>query len=105
LPLFAVFLPLNLMAQDAAALRKERDKLNERGLWREAVDHYKKLLPISDTESGVISTMPSGAARIERMEGIRPTRRASRRQPTPENSGPAHQHAAMATMGHRTPAA
>jgi uncharacterized protein YfaS (alpha-2-macroglobulin family) len=50
---FAVFLPLNLMAQDATNLRKERDKLVERGLWREALDHYReKLLPVSDPESG-----------------------------------------------------
>lgn len=50
---FVAFLPINLMAQDAKALRQERDKLNERGLWREAVDHYKdKLLPISDTDTG-----------------------------------------------------
>jgi uncharacterized protein YfaS (alpha-2-macroglobulin family) len=50
---FAVFLPLNLMAQDAAALRKERDNLVKRGLWREALDHYRnKLLPVSDPQSG-----------------------------------------------------
>jgi uncharacterized protein YfaS (alpha-2-macroglobulin family) len=49
----AVSLPLNLMAQDATNLRKERDKLTERGLWREALDHYReKLLPLSDPGSG-----------------------------------------------------
>jgi uncharacterized protein YfaS (alpha-2-macroglobulin family) len=49
----AVLLPLNLMAQDTTALRKERDKLVARGLWREALDHYRgKLLPVSDPESG-----------------------------------------------------
>lgn len=49
----AVFLPLHLMAQDAAKLRDERDKLMERGLWREAVDHYRdQLMPLSDSQSG-----------------------------------------------------
>lgn len=44
---------LNLMAQAPAELRKERDKLIERGLWRDAVDfHADKLLPISDDRSG-----------------------------------------------------
>jgi alpha-2-macroglobulin len=50
---FAVFLPLHLMAQDATALRSERDKLVKRGLWKEALDHYReKLLPISDATTG-----------------------------------------------------
>jgi alpha-2-macroglobulin len=50
---FAVFLPLNLMAQDAAQLRKERDNLQTRGMWREALDLYaKQLLPVSDSLSG-----------------------------------------------------
>ena len=50
---FAVFLPLNLMAQDAAALRKERDKLIQRGLWRDALSfHEEKLMPVSDAGSG-----------------------------------------------------
>ena len=49
----AVFLPINLMAQDAAALRKERDSLAKRGLWREALDHYMdKLMPVSGAGSG-----------------------------------------------------
>ncbi|RYD17339.1 MAG: hypothetical protein EOP88_27100, partial [Verrucomicrobiaceae bacterium] len=44
---------LNLMAQTPAELRKERDKLIERGMWRDAVNfHAEKLLPISDDVSG-----------------------------------------------------
>ncbi len=44
---------LGIMAQDSAALRKEREKLLERGLWRDAVNFYQeKLLPISDEKSG-----------------------------------------------------
>ena len=51
--LVAIFAPLKLMAQDPAALRKERDKLAERGMWRDAVNFYnEKLLPVSDVESG-----------------------------------------------------
>lgn len=50
---FAVLLPLNLMAQDATALRKERDKLVKGALWKEALDLYRdKLMPVSDPESG-----------------------------------------------------
>ena len=50
---FAVFFPLNLMAQDATDLRKERDKLNQRGMWRDLLDfHEEKLIPVSDAESG-----------------------------------------------------
>ncbi len=50
---FAVFFPLHLIAQDIPALRKERDNLNERGLWKDALDHYtEKLLPVSDAKSG-----------------------------------------------------
>jgi uncharacterized protein YfaS (alpha-2-macroglobulin family) len=50
---FSLFIPLNLMAQDLAALRKERDKLNDRGMARDAVSFYEeKLLPVSDMESG-----------------------------------------------------
>ena len=48
-----VFFPLNLIAQDIPALRKERDKLIERGLWKDALNHYKeKLLPVSDSKTG-----------------------------------------------------
>ena len=44
---------LNLMAQDIGSLRKERDKLKERGMWRDLVNFYEeKLLPISDEGSG-----------------------------------------------------
>jgi len=50
---FAVFLPFNLMAQDADSLRNERDKLVKNGLWKEALDLYRdKLLPLSDAKSG-----------------------------------------------------
>ena len=51
--LVAAFANLNLMAQDPDALRKERDKLIERGLWRDAVNfHEEKLSPLSDAGSG-----------------------------------------------------
>ncbi len=44
---------LNGMAQEPTALRKERDSLIERGLWRDAVTFYQeKLLPLSDAASG-----------------------------------------------------
>ena len=50
--LVAFFTPLQLMAQDPDALRKERDKLTERGMWREALNLYgEKLMPISDEKS------------------------------------------------------
>ncbi len=51
--LVVAFANLNLMAQDPDSLREERDKLNERGLWRDAVNFYEeKLSPISDEGSG-----------------------------------------------------
>ena len=51
---FAAFIPLNLMAQDVSALRKQRDKLATRGLWRDAVTFYQeKLRPVSDKDSGL----------------------------------------------------
>ena len=53
--LFFCMLPLigSLVAQDADALRKERDDLKKRGLWRDAVTHYQeKLMAISDSKSG-----------------------------------------------------
>src|SRR6478752_1665256 len=51
--LVAVAANLNLMAQEPGALRAERDKLQERGMWREAVDFYgDKLMPVSDADSG-----------------------------------------------------
>ena len=41
------------MAQDPAALRKERDKLGERGMWRDALNFYQvKLRPVADPASG-----------------------------------------------------
>ena len=47
------FFPLHLMAQDVDALRKERDKLNDRGLFREGLTFYtEKLMPVSDIKSG-----------------------------------------------------
>ncbi len=50
--LVAFFAPLMLVAQEPDALRKERDKLAERGMWREALDFYvEKLMPISDGKS------------------------------------------------------
>ena len=49
----AVFLPFNLMAQNAATFRNERDQLMERGLWRELVDHYlSHLASVPDSQSG-----------------------------------------------------
>jgi alpha-2-macroglobulin len=49
----AVLIPIPTMADDADSLRKERDKLANRGLWKDALDFYQgKLLPISDAESG-----------------------------------------------------
>ncbi|MEY3895880.1 MAG: hypothetical protein RLZZ214_1400, partial [Verrucomicrobiota bacterium] len=51
--LLAYLVPLKLMAQDPDALRKERDKLAERGMWRDAVSFYQeKLMPVSDAGSG-----------------------------------------------------
>ncbi|HVJ45159.1 MAG TPA: hypothetical protein VM511_02160, partial [Luteolibacter sp.] len=44
---------LPAVGQDAAALRRERDGLIERGLWKDAVTFYQeKLSPLSDGESG-----------------------------------------------------
>ncbi len=61
---FVVFLPLNLMAQDAGALRMERDKLNKRGMWRESISFYEeKLMPISDAQSGADLGHTVGALR------------------------------------------
>ena len=55
---------LNLMAQDPDALRKERDMLAERGLWRDAVNFYEeKLSPLSDAASGVDLARATGALR------------------------------------------
>ena len=49
----AVLFAVPLMAQDVSALRKERDKLSQRGLWRDALKFYQeKLLPVSDKDSG-----------------------------------------------------
>ncbi|RYD48473.1 MAG: hypothetical protein EOP85_03465, partial [Verrucomicrobiaceae bacterium] len=50
--LFTAAATLNLMAQGPQE-RPERDKLIQRGLWRDAVTHYTgKLLPVSDDQSG-----------------------------------------------------
>ena len=44
---------LNLMAQETESLRAERDKLIQRGMWRDVVNFYgEKLLPVSDAGSG-----------------------------------------------------
>jgi hypothetical protein len=41
------------MGEDAAALRRERNGLVERGLWKDLLAFYQeKLFPISDEESG-----------------------------------------------------
>ncbi|MEO5913662.1 MAG: MG2 domain-containing protein [Luteolibacter sp.] len=41
------------MAQEPEALRAERDKLKDRGMWRDVVNFYvEKLLPLSDAGSG-----------------------------------------------------
>ena len=51
--LVVAFAQLNLMAQELVALRKQRDTLAERGLWRDAVNFYEeKLSPLSDEGSG-----------------------------------------------------
>ena len=48
-----VFSTLTLVAQDVEALRKERDKLTERGMGRDAMNFYQeKLMPVSDARSG-----------------------------------------------------
>jgi uncharacterized protein YfaS (alpha-2-macroglobulin family) len=50
---FAVILPLQLMAQDATALRKEFIKLNDRGMSRDVLNFYReKMCSISDSMSG-----------------------------------------------------
>ncbi len=56
--LFCLFLAVvgasvNLMAQETGGLRAERDKLIQRGMWRDAVNFYgEKLMPLSDAGSG-----------------------------------------------------
>ncbi len=51
--LVAALLHFNLMAQDPESLRKDRDKLAERGMWRDTVNFYEeKLSPVSDAGSG-----------------------------------------------------
>lgn len=53
--LFGVALAASVMgmAQEPEALRKERDALINRGLWRDAVTFYQeKLMPLSDEASG-----------------------------------------------------
>ena len=51
--LLTAFSHFNLMAEDAPILRKERDKLIERGMWRDVIIQYEeKLLPFSDAGSG-----------------------------------------------------
>jgi uncharacterized protein YfaS (alpha-2-macroglobulin family) len=49
----ALVIPLKLMAQTTPELREERDKLHNRGLFRDGLNFYQeKLLPISDEQSG-----------------------------------------------------
>ena len=51
--LVGFLVPFKSMAQGPEPLRKERDTLTERGMWREAVNFYEeKLRPISDEGSG-----------------------------------------------------
>jgi alpha-2-macroglobulin len=51
--LLAVFSSFHLMAQEPEVLRKERDKLTERGMWRDAVDFYReKLMPMQVGDTG-----------------------------------------------------
>ena len=51
--LFTVLLNLPLMAEEPGVLRKQRDTLTERGMWREAVDFYQeKLLPLQGGDTG-----------------------------------------------------
>lgn len=46
-------LQLVLTAQDAPQLREERDKLAQRGMWRDAINFYsEKLMSVSDSSSG-----------------------------------------------------
>jgi alpha-2-macroglobulin len=49
----AVIFATKLMGQDVDALRKESEKLGQRGLWRDALTFYaEKLLPVADAKSG-----------------------------------------------------
>jgi len=57
---------MSLAAQDVEALRKERDKLVERGMWQDALNHYlEKLLPLSDEKSG--ADLTSSVAMIQQL--------------------------------------
>lgn len=51
--LFVAFSQIPMMAQTPDSLRKERDKLVERGMWRDVMNFYEeKLMPVSDEGSG-----------------------------------------------------
>lgn len=51
--LMALFCQFKLAAQEVSVLRAESVDLVDRGMWRDAMDHYaEKLLPISDASSG-----------------------------------------------------
>ena len=66
--LVAAFAQLNLMAQDPDALRKQRDTLAERGLWRDGVNFYEqKLSPLSDEGSG--SDLARASEAIRQLNG------------------------------------
>jgi alpha-2-macroglobulin len=51
--LLGLILTLGAVAQDAAALRKERDKLATRGMWKDALEWYHgKLAMVADDQAG-----------------------------------------------------
>ncbi len=61
---------LQAMAQDPTALRKERDKLAERGMWRDALNFYgEKLMPISDEKSDLDLRMAVEVIRLQNVWG------------------------------------
>src|SRR5687767_1393557 len=62
------------MGQYAAALRRERDGLVERGLWKDAVTFYKeKRSPLSDAESGKdLDRTVEALARLNDAKGFDP---------------------------------
>ncbi len=61
---------LQAKAQDPDALRKERDKLAERGMWREVLNFYtEKLMPISDEKSDTDLRMAVEMIRLQNVWG------------------------------------
>ncbi len=66
--LLVFFLHLSARAETVAEWREERDKLVEKGLWRDALTFYgENLQPISDEESGKDLTIAVSA--IARLDG------------------------------------